>query len=126
VHRRQFLTVAAGTLASLAGGKAFALPVVQNTTSLEPTELLGMLGPQVVRLIGVSYRTAAPHESTTTALRTALLKDLIGSTRESVTRSLTQRVLDDFAAGRTVIVSGWLLAVTEARQCALFSLVSPA
>jgi hypothetical protein len=28
----------------------------------------------------------------------------------------------DFAAGRTVMLDGWVLAVTEARQCALFSL----
>ena len=32
------------------------------------------------------------------------------------------QVRDDFANGRTVLVNGWVLAVTEARQCALFSL----
>ena len=28
----------------------------------------------------------------------------------------------DFEAGRTVLVSGWVLSQTEARQCALYSL----
>ena len=37
---------------------------------------------------------------------------------------IDDQVRDDFAAGRTVLVGGWVLSVTEARQCALFSLVS--
>ena len=35
---------------------------------------------------------------------------------------LQQKVHSDFEGGNTVIVSGWVLSVTEARQCALFSL----
>jgi hypothetical protein len=33
-------------------------------------------------------------------------------------------IRDDFAAGRTVLVDGWVLSVTEARQAALYSLRS--
>lgn len=33
-------------------------------------------------------------------------------------------VRDDFAKGRTVILDGWVLSVTEARQCALFSILN--
>jgi hypothetical protein len=29
----------------------------------------------------------------------------------------------DFAEGRTVLLDGWVLSVTEARQCALYSLL---
>jgi hypothetical protein len=32
-------------------------------------------------------------------------------------------VARDFADGHTVLVDGWVLSVTEARQCALFSLL---
>ena len=120
MHRRQFLTVAAGTLACLAGGSAFALSATQGTSGLEPKELLGMLGPDVVREIGKQYRAAVPREKTATALRATLLKGLTDRTLWA------HRILDDFAAGRTIIVSGWVLSVTEARQCALFSIVSPA
>jgi len=35
--------------------------------------------------------------------------------------SIDDRIRDDFGAGRTVVVDGWLLSVTEARQCALYS-----
>ena len=34
-----------------------------------------------------------------------------------------EQVRRDFAEGRTVEVQGWVLSVTEARQCALYSLV---
>jgi hypothetical protein len=30
---------------------------------------------------------------------------------------------DDFEQGHTVVVNGWILSQTEARQCALFSLL---
>jgi hypothetical protein len=36
---------------------------------------------------------------------------------------LDQLVLADFARGDTVLLDGWLLARTEARQCALCSLL---
>jgi len=35
------------------------------------------------------------------------------------------QIRDDFGAGRTVVVDGWLLSVTEARQCALYSTLEP-
>ena len=34
---------------------------------------------------------------------------------------LNQKIQQDFEAGRTVVVNGWVLSQTEARQCALFS-----
>jgi hypothetical protein len=34
-------------------------------------------------------------------------------------RALSDRIQEDFRAGRTVLVQGWLLAVTEAALCAM-------
>jgi hypothetical protein len=34
---------------------------------------------------------------------------------------MAKQVRADFAEGHTVIVDGWLLSTTEARQCALYS-----
>ena len=36
---------------------------------------------------------------------------------------LDKKVKNDFEKGNTVLIQGWVLAVTEARQCALFSLL---
>ena len=69
-----------------------------------------MLGPDRVREIGTRYRAATPRENTADALRTAL------------SNSSREKIRDDFEAGRTIVVDGWVLSITEARQAALFSL----
>jgi len=33
-------------------------------------------------------------------------------------------VAEDFAAGRTLVVQGWVLSTTEARQSALYSMLA--
>jgi hypothetical protein len=36
-----------------------------------------------------------------------------------------EQIKNDFGTGNVVIIDGWILAITEARQCALFSLTGP-
>ncbi len=38
---------------------------------------------------------------------------------------MSEKVQADFDNGETVVVRGWVLSRTEARQCALFSLTNP-
>jgi hypothetical protein len=85
-----------------------------------------MLGAERVRELGMHYRAAVPKENTATALRAAIADGGPRGLRFPWTPrpSMEQQVRDDFAAGRTVLVEGWVLSVTEARQCALFSLSS--
>jgi hypothetical protein len=77
-----------------------------------------MLGPGPVREIGVQYRRLVPAENDGIRLRAAILA---GGGRAP---SLAARVRSDFDAGRTVLLNGWVLSATEARQCALFSLLA--
>jgi hypothetical protein len=85
-----------------------------------------MLGPVKVGQIGQSYLAAVPSENSVVALRAAIA----GARRQGFRLPWTGRtwiedqVRDDFAAGRTVLVDRWVLSATEARQCALFSLMS--
>ena len=85
-------------------------------------QLLSVLGPDRVREIGSHYRAATSGENTADALRAAISKSrgfhipLLGN------ESLDDQIEDDFEEGRTVVVDGWVLSVTEARQAALFSL----
>jgi len=113
MDRRQFLRVtAAGAVTSL------SVPVVaagarraddRTLRALAYPELLGVLGAERVRAIGVRYREATPAERNTVALRAAIDPSAL--------------VARDFADERTVLVDGWVLSITEARQCALFSLL---
>ena len=121
LDRRRFLQVtAAGAVASLTGS-ACARDTAEDERALAKPALLEMLGPERAREIGAQYRATVPKENTVPALRAAISSShnkfpWIGR------RSIEDQIRDDFAAGRTVVVSGWVLSETEARQCALYSL----
>ena len=78
------------------------------------------------RVIGRDYLGAKPHE----ADAPALLRALFGTDIPSTTRELRSRLAAardaDFSAGRVLVVRGWLMAVTEARWCALAVFVGDA
>ncbi len=125
MDRRQFLRLtAAGAALSLtstgcSAGAEYDLPAVAQP------ELLSVLGPDVVREIGMRYREMVPTESDVEALHAAILAARPWRSRLPWVPepSLAKLVRDDFAEGRTVLVQGWVLSATEARQCALFSLL---
>jgi hypothetical protein len=83
-----------------------------------------MLGAERVRQLGAHYRAATPRENNADALRAAL-SDAGGPRIPFVKKkSVDDQIHEDFAAGRTVLVDGWVLSLTEARQCGLYSLTS--
>ena len=124
IDRRRFLQVAtAGVLASLTAS-ACATGEAADARELAQPALLRMLGAQRVRELGVRYRQMVPAENREATLRAALSHgEARGMSFPWTSRpSMAQQVEDDFANGRTVLVNGWVLSATEARQCALFSL----
>lgn len=42
----------------------------------------------------------------------------------SIASLVEEKVKDDFKSGRILVIKGWVLSETEARQCALFSLTN--
>ena len=83
-------------------------------------------------LLGQRYREAVPQEAGQAALAAALVASLGAEAGlpagdlAGLRRLVDERIRGDFAAGRVVDVDGWLLAVTEARICALASLAADA
>ncbi len=129
MDRRQFLRVTAagavsGLFVPLIGASA-ADPDDRALGALTYPELLAVLGPERVRALGARYREAAPAERDADALRAAIA---LPSTPDRTKRDHARLdpavlVTRDFAEERTVLVDGWVLSITEARQCALFSLL---
>lgn len=124
MHRRQFIHAAA------AGALALGLPAASWPPALPPNphvlarpELLGMLGEVHVRAIGLHYRKSLPDAGDVEAMRTAIMMN--AEYGPALPEQLRQQIRGDFGAGRTLLIDGWVLSVTEARQCALFSLLSP-
>ena len=121
IDRRRFLQLsAAGVVAGLADS-ACTRDTGEDAQAVARPALLEMLGAGRTLEIGTRYRAAVPGENTVTALRNAISS----SQRQFLwirRRGIDEQVRDDFAAGRTIVISGWVLSRTEARQCALYSL----
>jgi len=122
LDRRRFLQVAATGMVAGLTASACAPESGEDARALGKPALLEMLGPERTRQIGTQYRTARPKENTDAALRDAISSSQHRAFPWIRSRSIDEQVRDDFAAGRTVVVNGWVLSETEARQCALYSL----
>ena len=120
VDRRRFLAAAAaGTASILATRAGVADDRSPDASDLAHPDLLVALSPAAIREIGEAYRALVPAESDRASLEAALRADL-----RAARSADDDPVRADFAAGRVIVVRDWVLAVTEARQCALFSLRS--
>ena len=128
MDRRHFITSAtAGALVlGLPGATWLTGPSADLHTLARPA-LLDMLGNRRVRDLGVHYREMYPAESSVNILSAVIPSNdrqaLAGA--PTLHSHLKTAIRDDFAAERTILLKGWVLSVTEARQCALFSLIYP-
>src|SRR5438105_1427890 len=121
LDRRRFLQLSAlGAIAAVADS-ACARSSDRADAALDRPQLLAMLGPERVRQLGEHYRAATPTEINADALRAAISNGQ-GPRIPLLHKSIDHQIRDDFEAGRTVLVDGWVLSVTEARQAALYSL----
>jgi len=97
----------------------------------EPAFLSNVCDDKTIQAIGTTYRALNPEE----AKIDKLMPLLLGTCGESPDRSsytqadynrlikkLDAAVRDDYTDGRVVKINGWVLSLTEARQCALYSL----
>lgn len=84
---------------------AAATACVQRESDAARPDLLDVLGPAAVRDIGQRYM------------------DMTSERDPDVLRTLIdgQRVRVDFVGGNVIVVNGWVLSRTEARQCALYA-----
>jgi hypothetical protein len=75
---------------------------------------------------GRAYRKEHPIENDKNKLSELLLADSklsATANSEHIRDMLVDKVKNDFKNGNTAMVLGWVLSVTEARECALFSLL---
>ena len=98
------------------------LTASEERSKLSAPLLREVLGATQIQTIGARYRHLYPDEDNARRLEELIL----GAIRRSpdTEAALAIAISRDFGSGRTVIVNGWVLSVTEARQCALYSLVS--
>ena len=71
---------------------------------------------------GKKYLLTARDEKDEQELVKYILKESSSSGSESI-ESINEQISDDFENDQTVLVDGWILSITEARQCGLYSLI---
>ncbi|RIA10143.1 hypothetical protein OE09_1996 [Flavobacteriaceae bacterium MAR_2010_72] len=87
----------------------------------EPELLSHIWDGTTISEIGDIYRKQFSDENSESELMKHLSKYKSIETT-NITKMLRQQIIDDYNLGNTVMVDGWILSRTEARQCALFSL----
>jgi len=95
-----------------------------NESVARPLLLSTIWDAQTIAEIGQLYREQRPKENTEQKLA-KLIAEGISMERNDFSASITSRIEKDYKTGKTIILSGWILSVTEGRQCALFSLIQP-
>lgn len=113
---RSLMAAAAGVVAPPLAGCAAG----GGDTAATPEELAAlMLRDDAVLRLGREYLAAHPGESDPAALAGLLAAGLPALEDAAGRQALLARIRDDYAAGRTVILSGWVLSLSEGRLCAL-------
>jgi hypothetical protein len=93
----------------------------------KPGVLSYICDEKTLREIGLAYRQLRPEENEAGKLEELLLTDsggrgLSASVDDQFIQALiSKKIEEDFEKADTVVVKGWILAITEARQCALFA-----
>ena len=97
----------------------------------QPQFLARIWDESEIHNIGLAYRKQVPGEAAEAQLVKLLLTDNTGKSISVATESsflgswLDRKIENDFKVGQTVVVKGWILSITEARQCAVYSLTRP-
>ncbi|MDB5122827.1 MAG: hypothetical protein JWP94_956 [Mucilaginibacter sp.] len=77
---------------------------------------------------GKAYRQQHSEEDNKKKLAELLLSDSMladSSDIHAIRNMLDNKVNTDFKTGNTAEITGWVLSLTEARECALFSILNP-
>ena len=129
MNRRVFVKL------GILGTGAMTLPLLHcrsndsfNMLLQQPAFLSQICDEKVLREIGIDYRKIKPQEDKQGQLVSHLMIDENGKKIASdipdadLEKTLDQLIKSDFKKDNTITLKGWILSVTEARQCALFSL----
>lgn len=130
MRRRKFIWLSAASAA------ISALPWLASCTSTSkwtavlaiPSTLGNFCDQPELMAMGKTYIEWVPDESTTSALENLILLNDDGrgtyepGSEESLREFITRKADQDFNMDQTVILKGWVISKTEARQCALYFL----
>jgi hypothetical protein len=91
-----------------------------------PSYLASFMEESDIRKIGISYRLKNRHENDLKQLEDLIRKELPSAPDSEkkatpLIEHLENATTKNFENNNIIVTNGWILSVTEARQCALFS-----
>lgn len=107
----------------------------QNRLLYEKSPLSRIFTIDMMKRIGLKYQEQFPLESNEKTLYELLLEPKFNRVEskgssisfESISStelSLKNSIKDDYLANNLIIIDGWILSRTEARQCALYEIIN--
>lgn len=125
MKRRKFVLLS--TMGVAVAGASYYYFNYYNQTNfssiVEPDALSYIWDRETIINTGAIYRKQIPDEDSKTTL-TELLS-INDADNVNTIKAIKEKIKTDFETENTVMINGWILSVTEARQCALFSLFQP-
>ncbi|HVW14458.1 MAG TPA: hypothetical protein VHB54_11560 [Mucilaginibacter sp.] len=124
MERRTFVKLSAYTAIALALPLAEGCSDGTGNVAAQPWLFSHIVDAKTISEAGQAYRKLVPAEDDKSGLQKLLLGGNPSADKKQIEQMLQSRVVDDFKSDKTVTVSGWVLSVTEARQCALYSILN--
>ena len=92
-----------------------------------PKQLMKFCDPYEIAEVGKKYIQFMPLEKMKDNLRKLLLIntdgiDYSGYNKIAIEKMIQEKVKSEYVHSKIVIINGWVLSITEAQQCALFSI----
>lgn len=124
MERRAFVRLSAYTALAL------SMPLLDSCSRPEDNPLAVPLffshiaDVKTINEAGLAYRKTTKAEDDRTVLAKLLSGNNAPNDKKAIRAALDDQVKQDFQTNKIVTVSGWVLSITEARQCALFSILN--
>ena len=133
MQRRQFLQLTAmgGTVILVTGMSCSRRHPASDDILEKPEALAQICDLKTLKEIGMAYHEQTASEKDADKLAALLLTDSAGNPVSSasdhsfIQSLMSKKIEHDFETGNIVIVKGWILSITEARQCALLFVNNP-
>ncbi|MFD0766957.1 hypothetical protein ACFQZI_19015 [Mucilaginibacter lutimaris] len=126
MERRLFVKLSAFTAIAL------TLPFAESCNSgskemaiAQPLLFSHLVDAKTIKEAGADYLKTHATENDREKLAQLLMggKDVAKLSKDEIQTLLDKQVTADFKTGRVLQVSGWVMSQTEARQCALYTLL---
>ena len=95
-----------------------------NPLIAEPQSLSLIWDSETIISIGNQYRAQTTDENSEQELAKKIVVDTSFSVGEMI-QKLKKKIKIDFKEDNTILIDGWILSKTEARQCGLLSALQP-